>query len=174
MDKSSQIQKVRLEHIKILLKRENIDQKDLAAQIDMEAQNFSRIMTKGTVTERTCRKIYKAYPQYRLSWLLGDSDHMTIDEYMGSQFAKDKRYDTAVYNTLACALDRVCEYENIKEPRALNDDFDDYLLLSAQLKDYAEYIVSNYLKNNAHSYLWSLRKSKPIKVRRVSASDNKE
>ena len=81
MGKSSFSENVRVERIKILLKREGIFQKDLAYDLEMEPQNFSRCMRSGKISEKTCRKIVKLFPEYRIEWLLGDDDFMTDIEW---------------------------------------------------------------------------------------------
>lgn len=90
MEKSSFPENVRVERIKILLKLQKLDQKDLAEDLGMEPQNVSRFMRSGKVSEKTCRKIVKAYPKYRIEWLLGYDGYMTHDDYADSiQHKKD-------------------------------------------------------------------------------------
>ena len=55
--------------------------KDFAHDIGMEPQNLSRCMTSGKVTEKTCEKIIKAFPEYRIQWLLGYSDLKTWNDW---------------------------------------------------------------------------------------------
>lgn len=80
MEKSSSLEKTRVDRIKILLRREDLHQKDLADLLNMEPQNVSRFMKSGKVSEKTCRKIVKLYPEYRIEWLLGYDDVMTHAE----------------------------------------------------------------------------------------------
>lgn len=80
MEKSSFPENKRVDRIKIIMERENLKQKDLAESLNMEPQNFSRIMISGKVTEKTCRKIVTLYPEYRLEWLMGYDDSMTTDD----------------------------------------------------------------------------------------------
>lgn len=56
--------------------------KDFAHDIGMEPQNLSRCMTSGKVSEKTCKKIVKAFPKYRIEWLLGYSDIKTRDDWI--------------------------------------------------------------------------------------------
>lgn len=76
MDKSSSFKNIRVERIKILMERERILQKDLAYELEMESQNFSRCMRSGKISEEICGKIVKIFPEYRIEWLLGDSNFM--------------------------------------------------------------------------------------------------
>lgn len=90
MKKTSSKENVRVSRIKELLKREGLKQKDLAYELDMEPQNFSRFMISGKVSEKTCEKIVKLYPDYRIEWLLGYDDLMTHYDWANSvQHMKD-------------------------------------------------------------------------------------
>lgn len=96
MEKSSNAENKRVTRIKIILEREHITQQDLADSLDppMEPQNLSRIMRTGKVTEKTCRKIVAVYPKYRIEWLLGYDDYMTIEDLIdGTQRLKDLAAD---------------------------------------------------------------------------------
>ena len=89
----------RVERIELLMKREGYEDRrrkegknrnDFAHDIDMAPQNFSRCMTSGKVSEKTCQKIVKAFPDYRIEWLMGYDDHMTHYDWADSiQHMKD-------------------------------------------------------------------------------------
>lgn len=69
--------------------------KDFAHDIGMEPQNLSRCMTSGKVTEKTCKKIIKAFPEYRIQWLLGYSDLKTWNDWAEDiQHKKDLTADS--------------------------------------------------------------------------------
>ena len=69
--------------------------KDFAHDIGMEPQNLSRCMTSGKVTEKTCEKIIKAFPEYRIQWLLGYSDLKTWNDWAEDiQHKKDLTADS--------------------------------------------------------------------------------
>ena len=55
--------------------------KDFAHDIGMEPQNFSRCMTSGKVSEKTCEKIINVFSDYRIQWLLGYSDLKTWNDW---------------------------------------------------------------------------------------------
>lgn len=91
---------VRVERIEILMKREGYEDRsrkedgknreDFADAINMLPQNFSRCMTSGKVSDKTCRKIATAFPNYRVQWLMGDDDLMTPQDWADSiQLRKD-------------------------------------------------------------------------------------
>ena len=94
MEKSSNAENKRVTRIKKILENEQIKQKDLADALDMEPQNFSRFMISGKVSEKTCRKIVALYPKYRIEWLLGYDDFMTLEDLIdGTQRLKDLAAD---------------------------------------------------------------------------------
>ncbi len=71
------------------------DGKDFAYEIDVLPQNFSRFMTSGKVSPYYCKKIIKAFPEYRIEWLLGYSDIKTWDEWAEDvQHKKDLTADS--------------------------------------------------------------------------------
>lgn len=92
MEKSSSLGNIRASRIKELIKREGITQEALALKLPvtsrkgqdpttmMDPQNLSRCLTSGKVSEKLCRKINKAYPEYRIGWLLGYEEHATQKE----------------------------------------------------------------------------------------------
>ena len=69
--------------------------KDFAHDIGMEPQNLSRCMTSGKVSEKICKKIVKAFPKYRIEWLLGYSDLKTWNDWAEDiQHKKDLTADS--------------------------------------------------------------------------------
>lgn len=94
MEKSSNAENKRVQAVKKLMKREGLRQIDLADALNMEPQNFSRILVTGKVSDKTCRKIHDLYPEYRLEFLLGYDDDMTFEDVIEhSQLLKDKIAD---------------------------------------------------------------------------------
>ena len=82
---------LRVERIEELMEREKYkNRKDFAHDIDMLPQNFSRSMTSGKISEKICEKIVKAFPQYRIEWLLGYDEYPTDYDWVeGVQNWKD-------------------------------------------------------------------------------------
>lgn len=84
--KKTEINPIRAERVKILLDREkskdkNFTQAKFARKIYQTQQNVSRIINlKTALTEETARDIVKAFPEYRIEWLLGYDDSMTTAE----------------------------------------------------------------------------------------------
>ncbi|SEL89592.1 hypothetical protein SAMN04487770_12024 [Butyrivibrio sp. ob235] len=92
MKKKSFPKNIRASRIQTLIDRENITRKELALSMinakgnPIDPQNLSRAMSDDNekdVSEKYCRMIQKAYPEYRIDWLLGDSEYMTYsDEFI--------------------------------------------------------------------------------------------
>lgn len=79
--KKTEIDPVRAERVKILIDREGITQTEFAERIFQTQQNVSRIINlKTALTEETARDIVSAFPGYRIEWLLGYDDSMTVIE----------------------------------------------------------------------------------------------
>ena len=93
--KATEINPIRAERIKIIIDRENINQQKLAELIFQTQQNISRIIQKRQpLTEETAQAIIRAFPEYRIQWLLGYDDVMTVnDEISGYFLLKNKAAD---------------------------------------------------------------------------------
>lgn len=91
----TEINPIRAERVKILIRREKISQQQLADRIFQTQQNISRIIQKRIpLTEATAQLIVKAFPEYRLEWILGYDDSMTFDDWIeSSRSARDRIAD---------------------------------------------------------------------------------
>lgn len=127
--------------------------KDFAHDIGMEPQNLSRCMTSGKVTEKTCEKIIKAFPEYRIQWLLGYSDIKTVEELESQCASRSLAISNASITLLEESLQEVCFRENIDVPTL--DNIPELLLLQAQLRDYADSLMWNYVKHRERSHVWN-------------------
>jgi len=136
------------------MEREGLKQIDLADLIDMEPQNFSRIMRSGKVSEKTCQKIVAAFPEYRVEWLLGYDDFMTKSDWKKDYIDRKDSANNAAIQLLDSALREVCLREEMEVP--VLDNIPELLLLEAQLKDFADSLMWNYVKHRNHSHVWGL------------------
>ena len=115
--KRSEINPIRAERVKTILDREGITQQKLAEMIFQTQQNVSRILTgKQPLTEETARAIidaankisdqnaaqkagisleeYGYHVTYRIEWLLGYDDKMTVEDEISGYFTlKNKAAD---------------------------------------------------------------------------------
>lgn len=151
--KPTEINPVRAERVKILMKRENINQTQLAELIPQTQQNISRILTnKQPLTEENAKRIVELFPGYRLQWLLGYDDVMTQTDQLRTLI--HNRVDTAeaINQVIRSVADDICFRENIPRPEI--PFIYDFSILQTQLHEYAELIVSDYLKNRENSRFW--------------------
>lgn len=69
---------VRALRVKTIIEREGINQTEFAARVHLTQQAVSRIVNmKTALVEGTARDMVKAFPRYRLEWLLGLDDYMS-------------------------------------------------------------------------------------------------
>ena len=164
MKKSSFSENKRVVAIKTLLKHEGLTQEDLAGMIyvkskktgelvPMEAQNLSRCLTSGNVSEKMCREIGKLFTKYNVMWLLGDSELMLIEDLQTDFIQRSHATDEACLQILNSALREVCLREGIETPSL--DNIPELLLIQGQLRDFADSLMWNYVRHREHSHVWS-------------------
>ena len=153
MEKSSKAEEKRVPRIKELMKREGIKQVDLADDLGMEPQNFSRILRTGKVSEKTCKKIVNLYPEYQLEWLLGYSDSMTQTEELKSLIHNKVDSAEALNQLIILTSDDICKREGLQRP--FIKFLPDFTEIQSMIRDYTELVISDYLKNRDHSRIWN-------------------
>lgn len=155
MRKSSKTYPKRVSNIRKLLKREKLKQKDLCSEdiLNMEPTNFSRIMCSEKVPEDICRVIADHFPIYNLEWLLGDSETMLKADLQKDYVSRTDATNAAALTLLDSALREVCAREGMDPPTL--DNIPELLLLQAQLRDYADALMWNYVKHREHSHVWN-------------------
>lgn len=179
---------VRADRLRELMREEHLTQDRLADYIQCSQKTISRNLINCTISEPRAQKIIKAFPKYRLEWLLGYDDYKTVDDYnrsltIANEFrdamTKEFTYDRAVDFLFACSSKKVCEREDIKDPKPLppssNANPDYYVFISAQLKDYAEFLYKSYLNNGKTNNAWRECRRLPLKPARTprAKDDNK-
>lgn len=81
--KKTEINPLRAERVKKIIELEKISQKDFADRTFQTQQNVSRIVKQHIgLTEEKAQDIVKAFPKYRIEWLLGYDDYMTFADYL--------------------------------------------------------------------------------------------
>jgi transcriptional regulator with XRE-family HTH domain len=151
--KKTEINPIRAERVKKLIEREKISQVDFASRIFQTQQNVSRILNlKTALTEETARDIVTAFPEYNVSWLLGDSDFMLKEDLRTDYIQRSHATDNACLQILDSALREVCAREGIEIPTI--DNTPEILLLQGQLRDFADSLMWNYVRHREHSHFW--------------------
>lgn len=71
------------ERVKLLCKRNQITQNELAEKIGVTPKTISAIVTgKTAMSAFIAHQIKQEYPIFRVEWLLGEDDAMTEDDYV--------------------------------------------------------------------------------------------
>ena len=91
----------------------------------------------------------KIRPQY----LLCMDDIKTTEDYYSIQFQRLDSVNNACYTLLTNSLKEVCLREGIEAPNL--DNWGEFFLLEAQLQDYADSLMWNYVAHREHSHVWS-------------------
>lgn len=157
--KATPINPKRAERVKFIRKQEGLTQAEFARLTNQVQQNINRIekMHQG-LTDENAQEIIKAFPNYRIQWLLGYDDYMTTTDELRSLIHNKVDLAEAINEVIRLVADDICTRENIKRPTI--PFVYDFSILQTQLHDYAELIVSDYLKNRKDSYFWKRMDSK--------------
>ena len=151
--KPTEINPIPAENLKKLIEREKIKQQELADLLFMSQQSISRIIQKKqSLTDQTARAIIKAFPDYRIEWLLGYDDVMTHTDKLRTTINNRVDSAEALNQVIRLVTDDVCARAKIKRP--FIPPIPDFFTLQNMLRDYAELIVSDYLFNRKNSAIW--------------------
>lgn len=154
--KATEINPIRAERVKTIIDREDINQQKLAELIFQTQQNVSRIIQKRQpLTEETARAIIRAFPAYRLQWLLGYDDIMLQDDYKRAYIDRLDAANNAVMTLIDASVREISAREGIDPPPVI-DNIPEYLILEAQIRDFADGLIYNYIRHRSASHLWSL------------------
>ena len=141
---------VRAERIKTMIRLENLNQASFARKIGMSPENLNRIIKlRVRLTEATAETFCVYFPKYRKEWLLGYDPYMTEAEKIRASDSGIRL--NAPLTVLDTALVNVCHAEGIEVPAL--DNIPELNLLTAQLNDYAEMLMKNYIHRNS-SHFW--------------------
>lgn len=152
--KATEINPIRAERVKTIIEREKIPQQEFARLTHQSQQNVSRIVKKhNSLTEENAREIIKAFPAYRLQWLLGYDDIMLEEDYNRAFVDRMDAANNAVITLLDASVREICAREGIDPPEI--DNIPEFLLLEAQIRDFTDGLVWNYIKHRSASHFWS-------------------
>ena len=142
---------IRAERIEQFMQREGLNQDGLASALGTHQQNISRVLKSQKISESFISRIVEAYPDYREEWFFGYEEIPTHSE-MHSIENKAISINAPI-TVLYDALHEVCTREKIDIPEF--DKISDLYLMEAQLKDYAVFLMWNYVRYRKESCLWS-------------------
>lgn len=150
--KRTEINPIRAERVKTIIQREKLNQKQLADVLNRTQQNINNIVQGKTgLTEEAAKQIIALFPHYRLQWLLGYDDIMFHTDELRQVIHRKVNTAEAKIQVISLIVDDICKRENITRPDIPSSDF---YVLQEQLHDYAELIISDYLKNRKNSRTW--------------------
>ena len=110
--KKTELNPIRAERLKILIDREKerdktFTQTKFAKQIYQTQQNVSKILNLHVaLTEENARKIIECFPEYRIEWLLGYDDIMTVWEKVEHDENLDDLFTDSMWGVLEKSLNK--------------------------------------------------------------------
>ena len=143
----------------------DMNQTELADLIGYSQQYISNIMNgKRPMTLDLAQQIYKKTAQgksqkydidlkIRPQYLLCMDDIKTTEDFETTYIQKSQNVMDASITLLEEALEEVCLREGMEIPHL--DNIPELILLQAQLRDYADSLMWNYVKHRKHSHVWS-------------------
>ena len=154
------------ERLKNLRKERGLSQADLAEEIGKmqhgkrtcSEKQISFIESGSRPISRNYAHLFSEYFGVTEKYILGESIYRTeADEITALQREYSDQSD-AVFNGLLALMDsslrEVCARENIPVPTL--SDVGELLFLQAQIKDYSDSLMWNYVKWKNNSHVWSL------------------
>lgn len=142
---------IRFERISELLEREKLTKKEFAERLGREPNNVTRILKSMKISEDFINSIINAFPDYQKEWLLGYGRIPTYTEAEKARELQDVL--DAPITMLESSLRVVCTRENLPVPTL--SDPGELMLLVAQLQDYSDSLMWNYVKWKKSSHVWS-------------------
>lgn len=153
---------IRFDRITELLKRENLTRKAFAQSLDREPGNVSRILNSQKISEDFIDQIISTFPDYRKEWLLGYDRFPTHAELSHAQ-ALGSLSDAPI-TMLEGSYRLVCAREHL--PVETLSDPGELAFLVAQLEDYSDFLMWNYVKRKQDSAVWNLLQSVEESIKR--------
>ena len=108
------------------------------------------------VSEKTAQGKSQKYDidlKIRPQYLLCMDDIKTTEDFETTYIQKSQNVMDASITLLEEALEEVCLREGMEIPHL--DNIPELILLQAQLRDYADSLMWNYVKHRKHSHVWS-------------------
>lgn len=143
----------------------DMNQTELADLIGYSQQYISNIMNgkrpmtldlAQLVSEKTAQGKSQKYDidlKIRPQYLLCMDDIKTTEDFETTYIQKSQNVMDASITLLEEALEEVCLREGMEIPHL--DNIPELILLQAQLRDYADSLMWNYVKHRKHSHVWS-------------------
>ena len=143
----------------------DMNQTELADLIHYSQQYISNVINgkrpmsldlAQLVSEKTAQGKSQKYDidlKIRPQYLLCMDDIKTTEDFETTYIQKSQNVMDASITLLEEALEEVCLREGMDLPHL--DNIPELILLQAQLRDYADSLMWNYVKHRKHSHVWS-------------------
>lgn len=147
------------------LREIDMTQSELAEAIGYTQQYVSNIMNgkrpltldfAQLVSERTSQgqsQKYNIELRIRPQYLLCMDDIKTTEDFESQYIHRSQAVSDATLTLLDQSLREVCLREGMETPTL--DNIPELLLLQAQLRDFSDSLMWNYVKHREHSHVWS-------------------
>ena len=114
--------------------------------------DFAQLVSEKTAQGRSMK--YDIDLKIRPQYLLCMDDIKTTEDFYSVNFQRLDSVNNACYTLLTNSLKEVCLREGIEVPDPMGDPRELFLLF-AQLQDYADSLMWNYVAHRKHSHVWS-------------------
>lgn len=143
----------------------HMTQAELAKEIGYTQQYVSNIMNgkrpltldfAQLVSDRTSQgqsQKYNMELRIRPQYLLCMDDIRTTEDFESQYIHRDQAVSDATLTLLDQSLREVCLREGMETPTL--DNIPELLLLQAQLRDFSDSLMWNYVRHREHSHVWS-------------------
>ena len=147
------------------LKEIGMTQTDLSKLIHFSQQYISNVMNgKRPMSLEFAQRVSNATAQgksqrydidlkIRAQYLLCMDDIKTTEDFYSVNFQRLDSVNNACYTLLTNSLKEVCLREGIEVPHL--DNIGELFFLQAQLQDFADSLMWNYVAHRKHSHVWS-------------------
>ena len=113
--------------------------------------DFAQLVSEKTAQGKSMK--YDIDLKIRPQYLLCMDDIKTTEDFETTYIQKSQNVMDASITLLEEALEEVCLREGMEIPHL--DNIPELILLQAQLRDYADSLMWNYVKHRKHSHVWS-------------------
>ena len=113
--------------------------------------DFAQLVSEKTSQGQSLK--YNIELRIRPQYLLCMDDIKTTEDFETTYIQKSQNVMDASITLLEEALEEVCLREGMDLPHL--DNIPELILLQAQLRDYADSLMWNYVKHRKHSHVWS-------------------
>ena len=114
--------------------------------------DFAQLVSEKTAQGKSMK--YDIDLKIRPQYLLCMDDIKTTEDFYSVNFQRLDSVNNACYTLLTNSLKEVCLREGIEVPDPMGDPRELFLLF-AQLQDYADSLMWNYVAHRKHSHVWS-------------------